>query len=369
MVDYSKWSNIEVFIKISDDEDETHPNIDTPSLFRWRHQARLNRMEEQKKAIEELNMKEQEHKKKVAEAKKKLEEAAKSSNADTETLQKSLKELEQEGAKIKQDSEELEKKEKKTPWNVDTISKDGFAKTIINKKPPKPIEENLTDEEREARMKKFVNDYEKELKHYGMLRRYEDSRQFLKTHNYLVCEDTANYLVIWCISLQMEKKSELMAHVAHQTICMQYILELGKQLEYDPRACLDAFFSKIQIAEPEYKATFDEELHQFKERIRKRAAEKYEEALKEADEEDRNERLGPGGLDPVEVFESLPEGLKQCFETQNIELLQEIIAKMDENDARYHMKRCVDSGLWIPDAKSAKSQTQEENNESEEVTS
>lgn len=39
-LDYSKWKDIEV----SDDEDDTHPNIDTPSLFRWRHQARLERM-------------------------------------------------------------------------------------------------------------------------------------------------------------------------------------------------------------------------------------------------------------------------------------------------------------------------------------
>lgn len=35
--------------KVSDDEDDTHPNIDTPSLFRWRHQARVERMEEAKK--------------------------------------------------------------------------------------------------------------------------------------------------------------------------------------------------------------------------------------------------------------------------------------------------------------------------------
>lgn len=35
MVDYSVWDHIEV----SDDEDETHPNIDTASLFRWRHQV------------------------------------------------------------------------------------------------------------------------------------------------------------------------------------------------------------------------------------------------------------------------------------------------------------------------------------------
>ena len=29
-LDYSKWDNIE----ISDDEDDTHPNVDTPSLFK-----------------------------------------------------------------------------------------------------------------------------------------------------------------------------------------------------------------------------------------------------------------------------------------------------------------------------------------------
>lgn len=38
-LDYSKWDNIEV----SDDEDDTHPNVDTPSLFRWRHKARVER--------------------------------------------------------------------------------------------------------------------------------------------------------------------------------------------------------------------------------------------------------------------------------------------------------------------------------------
>lgn len=31
-------------------------------------------------------------------------------------------------------------------------------------------------------------------------------------------------------------------------------------------------------------------------------------------------------------------------------MLKEIIAKMPEDQARYHMKRCVDSGLWVADA-------------------
>ena len=38
-----------------------------------------------------------------------------------------------------------------------------------------------------------------------------------------------------------------MKHVAHQCICMQYLLELGKQLDTDPRAVISSFFSKIQL--------------------------------------------------------------------------------------------------------------------------
>lgn len=30
-------------------------------------------------------------------------------------------------------------------------------------------------------------------------------------------------------------------------------------------------------------------------------------------------------------------------------MLQEAISKMPQEEAAYHMKRCVDSGLWLPD--------------------
>lgn len=346
MVDYSKWKNIEV----SDDEDETHPNIDTPSLFRWRHQARVERMEESKREKEVLEKKKSDNDKKINSVTDELR-VAREQNKDITDLEKKLKELEKESETIKKEIVEFEKKEKLQPWNVDTISKPGFAKTVINKKPQHPQKEELSEEEKEKRMKQFIKDNEKDLKHFGMLRKYDDSRTFLKYHNNLVCENTANYLVIWCINLEMEEKHELMGHVAHQTICMQYILELAKQLDYDPRACVDAFFAKIKVAEVEYKQSFDDELAQFKERIRKRAAEKIEEAVKEYEEEEKQKRLGPGGLDPEEVYNSLPEELRNCFDSRDVELLQETISKMDEEQAKYHMKRCVDSGLWVPDAK------------------
>ena len=64
---------------------------------------------------------------------------------------------------------------------------------------------------------------------------------------------------------------------------------------------------RIQQAEPEYQRVFAEELAAFIARIERRAKEKIAEAEKEAEEEERKERLGPGGLDPLEVLETLPQ--------------------------------------------------------------
>ena len=77
-----------------------------------------------------------------------------------------------------------------------------------------------------------------------MFQKYDDSKRFLQEHPELVCEETANYLVIQCINYEMEEKHELMAHVAHQCICMQFMLELAKQLDVDPRACIGSFFTR-----------------------------------------------------------------------------------------------------------------------------
>jgi len=231
---------------------------------------------------------------------------------------------------------------------VDTIAHDGFSKTIINN-PPKVPKKELTEEEKARTLREFIDKNEKILKEFGMLRKYEDSKRFLMEHPYLACEDTANYLVIWCVELAVMDKVELMNHVSHQAIAIQFLLELAKQLDRDPRSCVSSFFTKIaQGGNTEYKETFDAELSAFRDRIKKRAEEK----IREVEEEERLKRLGPGGLDPFEVLETLPEALRKCFETQDIPLLKETIKTMDEEECKYHMKRCVDSGLWVPDAKS-----------------
>ncbi|KAJ0001258.1 hypothetical protein NQD34_006278 [Periophthalmus magnuspinnatus] len=361
-IDYSVWDHIEV----SDDEDDTHPNIDTPSLFRWRHQARVERMEEFQKKGEELNKGLSDCRRKLADAQKKLKELSLSTTDDAKA---ELSKIQTEEKKLKKEERDWEKKiddynreEKKMPWNVDTLSKDGFSKSIVNVKP----EREETEEEKEQKHKTFVEKYEKQIKHF-MLRRWDDSQKYLSDNPHLVCEETANYLVIMCIDLEVEEKHALMEQVAHQTIVMQFILELAKSLKVDPRGCFRQFFAKIKTADQQYQDAFNDELESFKERVRGRAKIRIEKAMKEYEEEERQKRLGPGGVDPVEVYESLPPEMQKCFDEKDIQMLQDVISKMDPTEAKIHMKRCIDSGLWVPNAKTDEGEEKEEEATYEEV--
>ncbi|XP_009702846.1 PREDICTED: LOW QUALITY PROTEIN: hsp90 co-chaperone Cdc37-like, partial [Cariama cristata] len=106
-----------------------------------------------------------------------------------------------------------------------------------------------------------------------------------------------------------------------------------------------------QTADQQYMEGFNDELEAFKERVRGRAKVRIEKAMKEYEEEERQKRPGPGGLDPVEVSESLPPELQKCFDVKDVQMLQDTISKMDPTEAKYHMQRCIDSGLWVPNAK------------------
>lgn len=363
-IDYSVWDHIEV----SDDEDDTHPNIDTPSLFRWRHQARVERMEDYHKKGDDISKALNESRRKLAEAQKKVQELSASSTDDAKA---ELSKAQAEEKKQKKEERDIDKKlaehnreEKKMPWNVDTLSKEGFSKSVVNVLPDATEE---TEEEKETKHKTFVEKNEKQIKHFGMMRRWDDSQKYLSDNSHLVCEETANYLVIMCIDLEVEEKHSLMEQVAHQTIVMQFILELAKSLKVDPRGCFRQFFAKIKTADQQYQEAFNDELESFKERVRGRAKIRIEKAMKEYEEEERKKRMGPGGLDPVEVYESLPAEMQKCFDDKDIQMLQEAISKMDPTEAKVQMKRCIESGLWVPNSKTDDGDEKEEDPTYEEV--
>ncbi|KAM6976006.1 hsp90 co-chaperone Cdc37-like 1 [Tautogolabrus adspersus] len=189
---------------------------------------------------------------------------------------------------------------------------DVFNKSIINV-PNQPVEMD------QDKCKTFLQKYEQELRHFGMLRRWDDSQRFLADMPQLICEETANYLVLWCMRLQQEGKEALMEQVAHQAVVMQFILEMASNSQQDPRGCFRQFFHKAKDGQDVYLEVFQTELEAFKHRVR-------EYALKCRDDTHNNiEQHNTGTncrLEPKEALDSFPPV------------------------AQYPTKRCLESELW-----------------------
>lgn len=338
MVDYSKWKKIE----ISDDEDDTHPNIDTASLFRWRHDARLQRMEEQNKSRKELLQKKKDLDKKLVECE------------NDDKREKIRCELEDANKKLF----DLDKRETKQPWNVDTISHDTWSNTHLNRNcltqncqknlgDDSSVEEKYTEEKLQS-YSEFIEQYEPQIKEFAFHSKFEDCRQYLLSNPNIVCEHTLDYMSLWCMQLEIDKKHSLLEHVLRQTVMIQMILDLAKTASnIDPRSCLPTFFTRAKVNYAKFQALLEEELEELRKRVLKAAEMRIEKAIEESSANPQ-ELVGPGGLNVQEVFDSLPPELQKCFETRDPELLKETLTNMGEEQAEYHMQRCIDAGLWTP---------------------
>ncbi|KAI2499299.1 Cdc37 C terminal domain [Fragilaria crotonensis] len=144
-----------------------------------------------------------------------------------------------------------------------------------------------------------------------------------------------------------------------QSQIISNIAELAKSMHTHPGNVVIPFFKRLE--QKELLAGFFEGVEAFCQKIIDRAVTKrmeldrdrMEEEAARAQEEGTaldsiplEERLGPGGLDPLEVIETLPIEMQQAFESRDVEKLKEALLAMDPADAQYHMKRCIDSGLW-----------------------
>ena len=62
---------------------------------------------------------------------------AKLSENEMAIIRRGLSELEKEAEEVTEREKSVRDEEQKLPWNVDTISQDGFSKSIINKQMPR----------------------------------------------------------------------------------------------------------------------------------------------------------------------------------------------------------------------------------------
>ncbi|KAJ8286605.1 hypothetical protein GJAV_G00041060 [Gymnothorax javanicus] len=215
-------------------------------------------------------------------------------------------------------------------------SRDVFNKSIIN------VQRGGMEEEQD-KSKPFIQKYDQELRHFGMLRRWDDSQRFLSDRPHLICEETSNYLILWCFRLQAEEKEALMEQVAHQAVVMQFILEMASNSQQDPRGCFRQFFQKARTRQDGYFDVFQMELDAFKRRVRD-----YTVKSKGETQNHTEHQKAPNHhrLDPKEVLESLPPELRRGIELQNVQILQNALNAMNPQVAEYHGKRCLEAGLW-----------------------
>ncbi|KAM6901540.1 hsp90 co-chaperone Cdc37-like 1 [Lycodopsis pacificus] len=189
---------------------------------------------------------------------------------------------------------------------------DVFDKSIINV-PNQPVEMD------QDKCKTFLQKYDQELRHFGMLRRWDDSQRFLADMPQLICDETANYLILWCMRLQQEGKQALMEQVAHQAVVMQFILEMASNSQQDPRGCFRQFFHKAKEGQDVYLEVFHTELEAFKHRVKEYTDNSGDDATNNVEQQKTGTNCK---LDPKEALDSLPPV------------------------AEYPMKLCLEAGLW-----------------------
>ena len=163
--------------------------------------------------------------------------------------------------------------------------------------------------------------------------------------------------LLHCINLQVEGKTRQMKKTARQYLLLTYVCDLAKSMPgRDARDAIRPLFRKMATSD-ESREAFNDHLAKYIAHVKTRAEVKKKEMEEEEEEGEgeseyvalkKGEQVGPGGLDPAEVFETLPKELQEAFGERSIEALKQCLSKMSTEDATYHMKRCTDSGLWNP---------------------
>uniref|UniRef100_A0A8C0FFV1 Hsp90 co-chaperone Cdc37-like 1 n=1 Tax=Bubo bubo TaxID=30461 RepID=A0A8C0FFV1_BUBBB len=199
----------------------------------------------------------------LAEAQQKLGSLAlhNSESHDQESAQAKTEaaELRRREEEWRRKEEALNLREKQNLWNTDPVSKEVFNKSFINHKRKEIEDEDVSGP--------LMEKHEQKIRHFGMLSRWDDSQRFLSDYPYLVCEETSRYLMWWCFHLEAEQKTALMEQVAHQAVVMQFIIEIARSCNVDPRGCFRLFFQKAKAGEGYFEA-FKNELESFKTRVR-----------------------------------------------------------------------------------------------------
>jgi cell division cycle protein 37 len=198
------------------------------------------------------------------------------------------------------------------------------------------------------------------VEEFMAIRDLQKCKDFLLQHGDIILQENAsNYLLLASLEDEMNGYREKMRLTARQSQIISNIAELAKSLHTHPGNVIVPFFTRME--QKELYEGFLVGVEEFVQKIIARAIVKRQEmdAASAVEKEDaqgegvdlepipREERLGPGDLDPLEVIKTLPKDMVEAFESRDVEQLKAALMKLDPEEAERHMKRCIDSGLWV----------------------
>jgi hypothetical protein len=183
---------------------------------------------------------------------------------------------------------ELEELEKKKKWCADDLCHVVSERTIINraddeKKKQQEVEQKVLatlseDEQAELKMQKV---FEKEdiLKEYAKIVDLQDVQEWLRMHSQLITEESASWMLLHMLALEMDGKSYEMEVATRNYLMIRNILDLAQNARSPPGQVLVPFF--LQIKAKEKLVELDEETKTFAAKIKARAIEKKKEIAEE----------------------------------------------------------------------------------------
>jgi len=353
-IDYSKWDNIQLS---SDDDEDCHPNIEKYTWRRLRQRQRDDEEAKRKAQEKQLQAQLKQKNKALREQKEKLAQlTAKGKTKEAEAVASILESTEKTAAAKKR---ELQKLDKQRKIKADTMCHTAEERTIINANaklehnyPSRAKKSTKSEAEEAEEFTSFLDKNTKIIEQYSEQNDIESSEKFILANPMLLSEHATGMLLLSALKAEMGGDSKRMRHIVRQNQYLQYAMDLAAMTKESVLKCASKFFLSLRNGQKRH--MFERDCDDFAQKIAKRAIDKKKEeaaaaaaAEPEMVEMSREERLGPGGLDPVEVLESLPKDMKECFLSQDIPGLHKALANMTMEEAKYHMDRCTKSGLWV----------------------
>eukprot|EP01135_Chromosphaera_perkinsii_P002688 Nk52_evm56s226 gene=Nk52_evmTU56s226 len=268
-VDYSQWNQIE----ISDDEDDTHPNVDTEYLFRLRHERRIHNMKKEEKQATKRKEIINGTKSALDEVTSKIKEE--DGNVDPELLARK-EELEKQHAEFLQLEAEFQEKQKKYPkWHIDNICKEGFSSSKINKykeEDEKMAETlgKLSEEQKEARLNEMAEEFCK-------LRSFDDMENHIRMNPAILNQEgISERILVIATKCLFENDVKCAQAVIRSSSVLYFCTELKKG------NALSLFFSRMKQQVPEAVKAFQDECEVMFELVSEKARalqKEYEDAV------------------------------------------------------------------------------------------